>query len=314
MRVLVLGAGAVGGYFGGRLAEVGRDVTFLLRPARAAAIAAQGLVIDSPSGSVTLPVKTATDGAVAIGSDIVILACKAYDLEAAMTAIEAPVRHGAVILPLLNGLAHIDRLQAKFGAERVIGGMCQILATLGDAGEIRHLDKMARLVYGRFAGQLATGAHAALLDALDAVFAGVNFATKRIEPIEQSLWDKWIMLATMAGTTSLMRGSIGAIMAATGGPELIGDFLAEVSTIAAAAGQAPSESYLESVRKIVLAPGSGAKASLLRDIERGGRIEGAHVIGDLLRRAEAFNLETPLLRLANLHLQVYEQSVASAAG
>jgi 2-dehydropantoate 2-reductase len=310
MRVLVLGAGAVGGYFGGRLAEAGRDVTFLLRPARAAAIAAQGLVIDSPAGNVTLEIKTVTDGAAAAGSDLVLLACKAYDLDAAMQAIAAPVRQGAVILPLLNGLAHIERLQAAFGEAQVIGGMCQVLATLGAGGEIRHLDKMARLVYGRFAPQIATQQHAGLLDQIDALFAGVNFASKRIEPVEQSLWDKWIMLATMAGVTSLMRSSIGAIMAVPGGADLISSFLAETSAIAAAAGQPPSEGYLDGVRKIVLAAGSAAKASLLRDMERGGRIEGAHIIGDLVRRAEGFGLATPLLRLANLNLQVYEQSLA----
>jgi 2-dehydropantoate 2-reductase len=309
MRVLVLGAGAVGGYFGGRLVGAGRDVTFLLRPARAATIAERGLVIKSPAGDATLAVKTVTSGAAANGSDIVILACKAYDLDAAMAAIEAPVKNGAVVLPLLNGLAHIDRLQAAFGADRVIGGMCQILATLSDNGEIRHFDKMARLVYGRFAAQLQAGDHTTLLDALDTLFDGVNIATKRLEPIEQSLWDKWVMLATLAAATSLMRGSAGAIMAAPGGKELIEGLLSEVSAIATAAGQPPSDGYLDNVRKIVLVPGSPAKASLLRDIERGGRIEGQHVIGDLVRRAEAFGLATPLLRLANLHLQVYEQSI-----
>lgn len=309
MRVLVLGAGAVGGYFGGRLVEAGRDVTFLLRPARAAAIMAKGLVIESSSGDATLSVKTVTNGAAAVGCDLIILACKAYDLDAAMAAIEAPVKQGAVVLPLLNGLAHIERLQAIFGADRVIGGMCQILATLGEGGEIRHFDKMARLVYGRFADQVATGAHVKLLDALDALFAGVNFATKRLEPIEQSLWDKWVMLATLAAATSLMRGSVGAIMAADGGPELIGGILAEVNAIATAAGQPPSDGHLDNVRKIILVPGASAKASLLRDIERGGRIEGEHVIGDLVRRAQGFGLDTPLLRLANLHLQVYEQTI-----
>ncbi|MDY0881354.1 ketopantoate reductase family protein [Dongia soli] len=309
MRILVLGAGAVGGYFGGRLVEAGRDVTFLLRPHRAAQIARQGLILESPVGNATLPVKVATDGSAAIGSDVVILACKAYDLETAIAAIEKPVQAGAVVLPLLNGLAHIDRLRRAFGQERVIGGMCQILATLSSDGTVRHLDKGARLVYGRFAEQIERQSLAVLMEKLDRIFTDVNFTAKRGEPIERSLWDKWLMLATLAAATSLMRGSIGQIMASDDGAKLIGGILAETVSVARAAGYPPSEAYLETVRRIVLEPGSPAKASLLRDIEKGGRIEGAHLIGDMLRRAQAFGLETPLLQVANCHLQVYEANL-----
>ncbi len=306
MRILVLGAGAVGGYFGGRLAEAGRDITFLLRPQRAAVIAARGLVIQSPAGGAVLPVKVAAAGDAAVGGDLVLLACKAYDLDGAITAIEGPMRQGAVVLPLLNGLGHVERLRAAFGADRVIGGMCQILATLGADGAVKHLDKMARLVYGRFADQVAQDRHADLMTALDQAMTGANFGSKRSEPIEQSLWDKWVMLATMAGITGLMRGSIGEVMATTDGRTLIEAFLGETIAVATAAGYGPSETYLDNIRKIILTPGSSAKASLLRDIERGGRSEGAHLIGDLLRRAQGFGLETPLLRVANCHLQIYE--------
>lgn len=312
MRILVLGAGAVGGYFGGRLAEAGRDVTFLLRQRRAAQIAEHGLALESPAGNAALPVKVVTDGSAAIGSDVVILACKAYDLDAAITAIEKPVQAGAVVLPLLNGLAHIDRLQQAFGKERVIGGMCQILATLSSNGTVRHLDKGARLVYGRFAEQIERQSLTTHIEELDRIFADVNFTAKRGEPIERSLWDKWMMLATLAAATSLMRGSIGQIMASDDGARLIDGLLAETVSVATAAGYPPSDAYLENVRQIVLQPGSSAKASLLRDIEKGGRIEGAHLIGDMLRRGGAFGLEMPLLQVANCHLQVYEANLKTS--
>jgi 2-dehydropantoate 2-reductase len=146
--------------------------------------------------------------------------------------------------------------------------------------------------------------------ALDGATTDAGFASKRSEPIEQSLWDKWIMLATMAGITGLMRGSIGEVMATRDGAALIEALLGETISVATAAGHAPAPAYLDGIRKIILAPGSPAKASLLRDIERGGRIEGDHLIGDMLRRAEGFGLETPLLRVANCHLQVYEAAQA----
>lgn len=315
MKILMLGAGGVGGYFGGRLIESGADVTFLVREGRARQLAEHGLVIKSPVGDATLKVSTLTAADPGAPFDLIILTCKAYDLP---SAIEAAAPHMAagrgLVLPLLNGMAHTDALRARFGQDRVLGGLCGIFATLSPAGEMLHLDKPAIIRFGRFKDQIAGHAleHEAL--AIEAVFAKANFTSRREEPIEQGLWDKWIMLATMAGSTCLMRGSVGAILDAEDGANLMEQLLAEMSSVAAAAGFPPSEAGLATARNILFAKGSSASASMLRDIQKGGRTEGDHIIGDMLRRARGFGLNTPLLRVANAHVQTYEAERAKAAG
>ena len=141
MRVLILGAGGTGGYFGGRLFEAGCDVTFLVRPARAERLRTQGLVIKSPLGDARLAVPVIASDSLAADYDLVLLSCKAYDLaDAVQTIAPAMQRPGVTLLPLLNGLAHFDVLDSAFGAQKVLGGLCHISATLNAAGEIEHLN------------------------------------------------------------------------------------------------------------------------------------------------------------------------------
>src|SRR6516225_7855509 len=148
MRILVLGAGAVGGYFGGRLVEAKADVTFLVRPARAAALRERGLAIESTFGDLKLPVRVATADILGGVFDTVLLAAKAYDLEQAIAAIRPAVRPETAILPVLNGLVHLDRLDAAFGRERVLGGVAYIAATMTAEGTIRHLNRVHGITFG----------------------------------------------------------------------------------------------------------------------------------------------------------------------
>lgn len=315
MRILVLGAGGVGGYFGGRLIEAGADVTFLVREGRARQLAERGLVIKSPVGDAALNVRTLTTADPGEPFDLVLLTCKAYDLAAAMESI-APhmAAGGGLVLPLLNGMAHVEALRARFGADRAIGGLCGIFATLSPEGDMLHLDRFARLAFGRFQDQMRRNVLAREVEEIARLMATGNFTSQRSEPIEQGLWDKWVMLATMAGATCLMRGSVGAILDTTDGTAIMEELLAEIGSVAAAAGFPPSEAGLATARSVLLARGSAASASMLRDIKKGGRIEGDHIIGDLLRRARGFGLKTPLLRVANAHLQTYEAERLKAAG
>ncbi|HLB80246.1 MAG TPA: 2-dehydropantoate 2-reductase [Dongiaceae bacterium] len=303
MRILVLGAGAVGGYFGGRLAAAGADVTFLVRDRRAARLAADGLVIKSPTGDLTLPSpKTLTAGAAAdIPFDIVLLTCKAYDLGAAIESIAPHVGAASAVLPLLNGMAHLDALDARFGEARVLGGLCQIAATLTPDGEIRHLNDAHRLVFGE-----RDGRRTARVQALAAVMAGARFESRPSDDILQEMWEKFVMLATLAGMTCLMRASVGAIMAAAEGEALMREFLDECAAVAAAAGHPPRAVFLERTRPLLTARESDFTASMLRDIERGGPTEGDHILGDLLRRGRRLGQSTPLLRVACCHLEAYE--------
>lgn len=308
MKVLVIGAGGVGGYFGGRLIQAGADVTFLVREKRARQLAEHGLVIKSAVADATLPVRTLTAGDPGQAFDLVIVTCKSYDLD---SAIDAAAPHmaagGGLAMPLLNGMAHIDVLRERFGRDRVLGGLCGIFATLSPAGEVVQMAGLPpRLSFGRFKDQIERGVLEAPAGGIERMMAGANFASKRIEPIEQGLWEKWIAIATLAAGTCLMRGSIGSIVSAPDGAAVMEELLAETVSVARAAGYPPNEQYVAMVRGVATAAGSDATASMFRDIRGGGAIEGEQIVGDLLRRARGFGLSTPLLRVANVHLQAYE--------
>jgi 2-dehydropantoate 2-reductase len=300
MRVLVLGAGGTGGYFGGRLFEAGRDVTFLVRPRRAEQLRADGLVLRSPFGDVALRprvVESADSGQF----DLVILSNKAYDLEAAMDAIAPAVESGAAVLPLLNGMRHLDALDARFGRERVLGGWCAVSATLTGDGVVQQLSQAQTLKFGE-----RDGKGSERIGAIEGVMHGAKFDARATGEIVQEMWEKWVGLATLAGMTCLMRASVGTIMEAPGGPGFMVGLFEESARVAQAYGFAPRGEAFERMRGVLTERGSTFTASMLRDIENGGRIEGEHVLGDLLERARAKGIETPLLGIAYCHVKAYE--------
>jgi 2-dehydropantoate 2-reductase len=301
MRILVVGAGAVGGYFGGRLLAAGRDVVFLVREKRAAQLARTGLSIRSALGDVNVASPpTVTAGKLHEPFDVILLSCKAYDLAGAAEAFAPAVGAQSAILPLLNGMAHLDRLAERFGRERVLGGLCVISSTLDADGRVLHLNDAHRLAFGELdkPGSTRAGAIAATL-------AGAGFDSRLSDAILQEMWEKWVFLATAAGITCLMRAAFGDIVAA-GGADLTSALFAECCAIATTQGFAPSESTIKFSRGAFNAPGSTIMASMLRDIERGAPTEADHVIGDLISRAAAPLPDTALLRIAYTHLKAYE--------
>jgi 2-dehydropantoate 2-reductase len=253
MRVLVVGAGAIGGYFGGRLLEAGRDVTFLVRPRRAAELARTGLVIRSQFGDVDLPVPPmVTEDTLREPFDIVLLSCKAYDLDDAMAAFAPAVGPQTVILPLLNGIRHLDALKARFGANHVLGGQCLISAVLDPNGHIVHLSDSHSLSFGE-----RDGLRSAHVEAIAAVLSSAGFEARPSEAILQEMWEKWVFIATAAGITCLMRASVGDIVAANGAG-LATALLEECAAIAARAGFPPRENSLQRSRALFTTPGSGS--------------------------------------------------------
>jgi 2-dehydropantoate 2-reductase len=311
VRILVVGAGATGGYFGGRLLEAGRDVTFLVRPGRAAQLARDGLVISSRFGDVALPPPpTLLAGEAGGPFDVVLLSCKSYDLEAAAGAVAPAVGPDTMILPLLNGMRHLDVLDAKFGARRVLGGMCLISARLGPSGQIVHLNDAHRLAFGERPGGLSER-----VSALAGVMANCRFDARASESILLEMWEKWVFLAALAGLTCLMRAAVGDVVAA-GGADLGAALLEECRAVAAASGWPPRQHFLERARGQLTEAGSTLTASMLGDVERGGRTEADHVLGDLLRRGEGVGAQAPLLRLAYTGLKACEARSAreSATG
>lgn len=307
MRMLVLGAGGTGGYFGGRLAQAGVDVTFLVREARASQLTRDGLVIRSPLGDAQFPVAhlVASELATAAAErpfDLVLLSCKAYDLDSSIEAIAPAMGEGTAVLPILNGLRHYAALDARFGAPRVLGGLCFISATKGEQGEVLHLGKPASVTFGERDGH----ARSARCEALAAAFAAAAVDHRHSPDIAQDLWIKFTFLTTLAAATCLMRASIGTIVAAEGGQAFIEAMYDECVAVAAAAGQPIPREAQDNARRMLTQAGSTVTASMLRDLESGQRIEGAHIVGDMRQRAHAAGQAAPLLHLAWVHLQAYE--------
>jgi 2-dehydropantoate 2-reductase len=309
MRILVVGAGSIGGYLGGRLLEAGRDVTFLVRSRRASELARTGLVIRSPVGDVNLPAPP-TVAAERLGEtfDLVLLSCKAYDLAGAINAFAPAVGPDTAILPLLNGMGHLDLLEARFGAEHVLGGQCLISAALDPEGRILHLNETHMLSFGE-----RDGAPSPRVEAIAAELSGARFEARLSQRILPEMWEKWVFIATGAGLTCLLRASIGDIVTA-GAAVLATALLEECAAIAAQQGFAPSDAAMQRSRAMFTAPGSALTASMLRDIERGAPIEAEHVVGDLLRRGGKDNDAGSLLRTAYLHLKAYEARRVREAG
>ncbi len=302
MRILVVGAGAVGGYFGGRLLEAGCSVAFLVRPKRAAQLAETGLVIKSRFGDVALrSPPTVQTSELRRDFDLILLSCKAYDLASAVDSFAAAVGPETAILPLLNGMRHLDILDERFGAAHVLGGQCLISVTLNEKREIVHHNDTHELSFGERDGTMSDRVRA-----IARLMQQVRFDVKSSTEILLEMWEKWVFLATLAGSTCLMRAAIGDVVASGGAPLAL-ELLEECRSIAAREGFTPRPEFLERTRRTVTAAGSTLTASMLRDMERRARIEADHILGDLLRRGNQVpNADRSLLQLAYRHLKAYE--------
>jgi 2-dehydropantoate 2-reductase len=302
MRILVVGAGAIGGYFGGRMLQAGRDVTFLVRPRRAAELASAGLVIKSPNGDVTLTAPpTVQADKLDKAFDVVLLSCKAFDLEDAIASFAPAVGPKTAIIPLLNGMRHLDVLDQKFGHEHVLGGLCAIAVTLNEQREIVQLAPMQSLGFGERDGKLSDRVRA-----IAEVMSGGKFDAAASRQVIQDMWEKWVFLASLAASTCAMRASVGHILAAPAGKDFILGMLEECSAVATAEGYSPTGPFFERVRGMLTTEGSQLTASMFRDIKAGARVEADHVIGDLIARGDAAKVPVPKLRIAYTHLKAYE--------
>lgn len=304
MKILVLGAGAIGGYFGGRLVQAGGDISFLVREGRRAQLAERGLVVRSPHGDFSVAVDALTREQIREPAGLVLLACKAYDLEAAIEAIGPAVGAHTVVLPLLNGVAHIDRLLAAFGAARVAGGSCGIPATLTPEGEVVQLGPLHRIVIGALPGTSARAQGS--LEELHRLLRKTPVEVHQVDDMMLALWEKFVGLATMAAMTCLMRGAIADILSAEDGAGLTNETYAVCERVARACGYVPRDSAMASFRAMFADRQSLLTASMLRDLEGGGRTEGSHIVGDMVARARAAGIDPGPLRAAWCHLQAAE--------
>lgn len=307
MRVACLGAGGIGGYFGGRLAEANAaELTFIVRPRRKSQLDENGLRVESVHGDFSIRVDARLPEEVRGPADYVLLTCKAYDLESAIDAIRPAVGPQTAILPLLNGMSHMDRLNKIFGKERVLGGVAQIAATLLPDGVVKHLNDWHTITFGEQDGTMSarvTDFHAAFERSKVKAFA--------VADITHKMWEKIVMLATLASMTTLMRANIGEIARTPDGTALALEMLERNAQIAAAEGYPMSQAYIDKVRKLFADPKAQLAASMLRDIEGKGPVESDHIVGFMLEKARQHGLDDTLHRISFTHLKAYEQRRAA---
>jgi 2-dehydropantoate 2-reductase len=307
MRILVVGAGSTGGYFGGRLAQAVRDVTFLVRTKRAQHLQQNGLQIISLFGDVALRPKLVTAGNLAGPFDVVLLTVKAFSLDAALDDLGPAVGPETIILPVLNGMKHVDTIIARFGENALVGCVCMVATMIDDDGRIVQLTKLQEMAYGEMSGNPSPRT-----DRLDEAMRGAGFDVRLSRTIEREMWEKWILLATIGGITCLMRGNVGEIEAAPGGVDFSLRFLDEVTAVVNAVGQKPSEAFLTETKAQLTAKGSTLTSSMYRDLQKANPVEADQIIGDLVVRAHRAQVTTPLLAAAFTHLSIYQKRIAES--
>ncbi|UCZ54228.1 ketopantoate reductase family protein [Bacillus shivajii] len=304
MRILVVGAGAVGGYFGGRLIEKGEDVTFLVREKKQQQLKEQGLVIHSVNGDIHVQPKTILATNEPTPFDVVFISTKSYQLRDALTSLERFVSDYTVIIPLLNGIEHMEEMKAYFSPDQIFGGICFIESTLNDAGEIVQTSKKNDLVFGEWNGKVTARAKE-----IEEVFSGTKSVFQLSENIQKDMWHKYLFITTLSGVTSLMRSPIGPIRDTFEGRTYIQQLFEEIRMTMEAHRAPISDRVVEKQMDTLDNQAPSMKSSMLRDIERGAPIEVDHLQGFLLLLAERYGIETPLLRLVYQHLKVYERNL-----
>lgn len=302
MRILVLGAGAIGGFYGAQLLKAGAQVTFLVRPARQARLQAQGLRVTADAEVLHEgPVRTLTEAGQGGEYDAILLTCKGYDLDAAMEAIAPAVGPDTHILPMLNGLSAYDRLDARFGRERILGGVAYVATMLRPDGSITQFGQLDRVIIGP-----RTPTAEASARKLHTVFAATAGVREYDAGIEQALWDKWVGIAAAAAMCCLMRGNVGEIVRTADGAALMRQAIEECLQVAAAAGRPMAQAGRDALFARLLDPASSWAASMMRDIAQGAdRLEADDIVGDLVLRGQQLGIAMPMMRSAYCHLQVY---------
>lgn len=304
MRILVVGAGAIGGYFGGRLVEKGIDVTFLVREKRREQLQEHGLQINSVHGNASFQPKTIFSGESAEPFDLIILTTKAYHLKGAIKDFREYVTDGTVIMPLLNGILHFGILAEEFGEEKVIGGLCFIESTLGENGEIIQTSPVHDLVFGERSGEKTER-----IVKIAEAFSGANANFRLSDNINRDLWQKYLFISTMSGITTLMRSPIGPIREQPSGRETVSRLLKEITAVMKSV-DAPLAGNIEEIQmKQIDGLGYEMKSSMQRDMEKRLPVEADHLQGFLLEIAGKEQMAVPVLEAVYANLKIYEQQL-----
>ncbi|MFB1082904.1 ketopantoate reductase family protein [Jeotgalibacillus sp. JSM ZJ347] len=300
MNVLIAGAGGIGGYFGGRLMEKGQDVTFLVREKRKQQLEKTGLVIESPHGNYKGSPRLMTKEDRDQTYDAIIITTKAYHLEEVIKDIQPFADESTFILPLLNGIAHMEPLIAVFG-DRVIGGLCFIETTLNEEGHVIQSSPIHDLVYGERDGSISDR-----IMKLNSVFEGANAGFTLSEKIMQDMWHKYSFITAMSGITSLMRSPVGPTVNIPAAKQTLERLLNEISSVMKAIDAPIADGLPDMQMQKMLEMKEEMKSSMLRDMEKGLETETTHLQGWLLEKAKDHGVDTPILEAAFAHVLIYE--------
>lgn len=302
MRILIVGAGATGGYFGARLAQAGRDVTFLVRERRFRQLSENGLVLRTPQGVEKLQPQLAQAGSLRGPYDLIILTVKSFALAQAIEDIAPAVGEQTLIMPILNGMRHFDTLRDRFG-DKVIGGLVKINATLGEQGEVVRMTSLHQIYYGALDGR-----NDARLQRVDEALRAASVDAFFSENIIGELWEKWLLLSTLGAFCCLTRGDTRQALTAEGGEALLRGIFSEVLATITADGYQPRPAVTAKILELLSNPATPMTSSMYRDLCQGFDIEAEQVIGDLVTRAAHNGVSVPLLNAVNVNLQVYLKS------
>jgi 2-dehydropantoate 2-reductase len=278
-----------------------------VRPARAAQLA-EGLTIVSKGLTDVIPVKVITAGESAGEFDVVLLAVKAYQLDNAIADFAPHVGRTTLVLPVLNGMKHIDILRSRFGPAHVIGGAAMIAASLDERGRVLDEAPLHNLAYGEWSSERSER-----IMALDEYMRGAGFEARLSDCIEREMWEKWAMLASLGAVTCLMDGNIGEVASTPGGLEFVKALFAEVTAVIDAVWRPLSDPFKTRACSLLTEKTSRLTSSMYRDMKAGHRIEAEQIIGDLVARAATKGIATPLLSAVLVRLNVYAQRQRSSA-
>jgi 2-dehydropantoate 2-reductase len=289
MRIVIIGAGGVGGYFGARLLAAGEGVTFVARGAHLAAVQTTGLRVESPKGDLHLREVSATDDVRAVGkADVELLTVKMYDLESAAAMVSPLIGRNSVVITLQNGVEAVDIVAKQVGRAHVAGGVAYVAAVIAEPGLIRHTSLDA-LIFGELDGRRSER-----LVALEAACRRAGFSARASDHIDVDLWSKFSRLSVFSGMTAVTRSPIGVLRS---DPELLAMLQAaceETALVARARGIALPDALMQEIMRMVEELPYHAKSSMLEDLERGRRLELPWLSGAVVRLGREAGIPTPI--------------------
>ena len=302
MKILVLGSGGIGGFFGSYLVEAGADVTFLVRSKRKEILSINGLNIVSSLGNLSIKPKTILSEELMPIYDVIIVTCKTYDLDQAILDLR-PIKGKGIIIPFLNGINHIEKLYKEFGSSNVMGGVAHISSNVNEQGTIEHFSEFKKLTFGN-----RNLINDDKIKSFYEICQKTKFDSVLSENINLDLWKKWVFISTVAGATSLFRSNLGEITKHDYGKKVVIDLFHECVEIAKLNGYDFDENEKNLQIKTVTNSGSPIKASMLRDIEKKSLTEHEEIFGDLIVAGNKYNVNCPILMSSYIKMKIYQET------